>query len=71
MKKKFLNEKVAEVIDRPHGRNFHPSKLSEKDVRQIRTLQGKISGVDINKVYGVSKVTVCDIFKGRSWKYVS
>jgi hypothetical protein len=38
----------------------------EKDVRQIKTLQGKISGVEIGKIYGVNKKTVCDIFKGRS-----
>ena len=71
MKKKFLSEKVAEVIDRPQGRNFHPSKLTEKDVKEIRTLQGKISGVEIGKIYGISKTSVCYIFKGRSWKYVS
>jgi hypothetical protein len=71
MKTKTLNKIVAEKINQPHGRNFHPSKLSVKDVRQIRTLKGKISGVEIGKIYGVSKVTICDIFKGRSWKYVN
>ena len=42
----------------------------EKDVRQIKTLQGKISVMEIGKTYGVNKTTVCDIFKGRSWKYI-
>ena len=71
MKKKLLNEKVAEVIDRPHGRNFHPSKLSEKDVRQIRTLKGKISGAEIGKIFNVSKATVSNILNRISWKYLN
>lgn len=71
MKKKFLNEKVAEVIDKPHGRNFHPSKLSEKDVRQIRTLKGVISGVEIGIIFNVSKATVSNILNRISWKYLN
>jgi DNA-binding CsgD family transcriptional regulator len=71
MEKKILNEKVAEVIDKPHGRNFHPSKLSEKDVRQIRILKGKISGAEISKIFNVSKATVSNILNHITWKYLN
>jgi len=70
MKKEILNEKVAKVIDKPHGRNFHPSKLSEKDVRQIKTLEGVISGVEISKIFNVSKAAISNIFHHKTWKYL-
>jgi hypothetical protein len=71
MKKREIKKRVALVINKPHAKNFHASKLTAKDVKQIRKLKGIISGVEIGKIYGVSKSTICDIFKKRYWSYVN
>lgn len=54
-----------------HVGSAHPmSKLTEKEVEQIRSLRGSISRNDIAIKFEISKVTVADIHSGRYWKSV-
>lgn len=46
----------------------HPSaKLRDEDVRQIKSLRGRIKQTDIAKLYGVSPALVCLILNGQIW----
>jgi DNA-binding NarL/FixJ family response regulator len=47
------------------------SKLTEKDIPEIRRLQAEgVSMREIGRRYGVSSQTIRQIFTGKSWKQV-
>jgi hypothetical protein len=52
----------------PRGVDFWDAKLTEEIVRTIRTSTER--GVDLAKRYGVSKATITDIRKRRSWAHI-
>lgn len=55
----------------PHGENNPSAKLTEEDVRKIRTL--KASGLhrdDLSIQFGISKCHVNDIVAGRYWGHI-
>lgn len=53
-----------------HG-NRTSAKLTAKEVREIRALEGKLRGADIGKVYGVSQSAVNNIHLRKTWGWVS
>ena len=53
------------------GEDIPSSKLTEAQVKEIKELKGKMSGVELAKKYNVSNSTVCDILKKRSWRHVN
>lgn len=52
------------------GEGVGVSKLTEADVREIRTLVGSNNDTKIAGIYGVSRVTVRNIRTGFTWKHV-
>lgn len=52
------------------GRIKITSKITEKQVKQIKKRLRKEKGRDLAKEYGISPQTICDINKGRIWKNV-
>ena len=50
------------------GEKVWKAKLTEADIRQIRSRSDR--GVDLAEEFGVSRKTICDIQKRRSWKHV-
>ena len=57
----------------PRGESHHNSKLTEKDVRQIRSdsLAGLASYSVLAKRYGVSKQLIYRIVKRKAWKLIA
>ncbi len=53
------------------GEDNPRSKLTEDDVRAIRSLQGALSSRDIAANYGVSKTTINSIFNHKLWKCIA
>lgn len=51
------------------GEKQHLSKLTEDDVRFIRSTH--LSGVDVAKMLGVSPTAVCSVRKRRTWRHVT
>ena len=59
-----------------HGRHVRgerngQSKLSEDAVKEIMSLRGIESGVSLARRFGVSPNTICAIYKGRRWNWLS
>ena len=54
------------------GEKCNLSKLSEKDVKEIRVLleENQKTMVEIARLYGVSPGSIASIRDGRSWKYL-
>jgi len=50
-------------------RSWH-AKLTEKDVRKIRTLKDKMFQREIAKKFGVCQQAIAQIFKGESWAWL-
>jgi hypothetical protein len=49
----------------------HPkSKLTEKQVIEIRNNYHNLSHKKIGEIYGVSRRAICDIRLGRNWKHI-
>lgn len=46
------------------------AKLTEDDVRQIRSLKGQKSLTEIGRMFGVNFVTVSNIHTGRRWAWL-
>jgi hypothetical protein len=64
-----------------HGSVTHPerlrrgeghanSKLSETVVKEIRSLSGKVSSVELAKRFNVSKATITSVWSKRTWAHV-
>lgn len=54
------------------GRGGHhsQSKLTEKEAREILSLKGRETQIAIASKYGVSRVTVSDIHRGKRWNFL-
>jgi hypothetical protein len=52
------------------GERHGASKLTEKDVLEIRSLKGIVSGVELSKRYDISTSVICAILKRRIWKHI-
>jgi hypothetical protein len=44
--------------------------LSEEDVLNIRRAFGRSSGGELARAYGVTPSSICDIKRGRTWKWL-
>jgi hypothetical protein len=54
------------------GARLPQTKLAEDDIREIRRLNSEgVGNVDLGRQFHVSPSTICDIAKGRTWKYVT
>lgn len=49
------------------GEKVGSARLTEKEVQEIRGLQGKLLQREIAEMFGVHVMTVNDILKGRTW----
>ena len=56
------------VPDSPRGSEHHSSKLTVAQVRVIRKLRGKVTGVELARRFGVTKSAVSRIQLGKVWK---
>ena len=53
------------------GENHANAILTEKQVKEILKLEGKLAQKQIAKIYGVSRPTINGIYKGRLWSYLT
>ncbi len=53
------------------GESLPVSKLTNRDVRQIRALKGTATQREIGANFGVSDVTVSLIYRGKIWSHVT
>lgn len=56
---------------RPQGEKCKHSKLTDKEVKQIRKLYPKMSGCKLGVMFGVSDQTIYDLILGRTWKHIN
>jgi len=56
---------------RNRNKGDYSRKLSERKVREIRSLFGKTTLRKISEIYGVHQCTIIDIKYGRTWKEVA
>lgn len=54
----------------PMGELNNKSKLTEKQVLEIRSLKGMQSHLSISKLYGVSRISVTNILNRKSWTHI-
>lgn len=47
------------------------SKLTDKDVMDIRELRGKVTLRELSERYGVSQGSLCWVQKGKTWKHLN
>jgi len=52
------------------GENHNMSKLTEKEVLEIRTLKGVITHKELGEKYGVSRQTISKIMNNTLWKHI-
>lgn len=52
------------------GSDINTSKLSEDDVRAIRAMIGRVSGVKIAKLWGITPAMVSNIKLGKAWGWL-
>lgn len=52
------------------GSKIGGSKLTDELVKEILSLKDKTRITDIANMFNVSKSTICDIFKNRTWKHI-
>jgi hypothetical protein len=55
----------------PRGEKSGVSKLTESDVREIRSRYGQETFIKLSKEYGVCKANVMSIVYRQSWKHVT
>lgn len=53
-----------------HGERQWKARLTENDVREIRSLKGKISQSQIAKLFPTDQANVCRILSGKIWRSV-
>ena len=63
-----MNWKPGEVRALPQGESHHAAKLTEADVRQIRS--SKATGKSLAPLYGVTEVTISRIRRRLIWRSV-
>lgn len=54
----------------PKGEHHPKAKLTEKEVREIRSMRGQLSSRLIGLKFGVSKGAISAILEGRRWAHV-
>lgn len=59
------------LIDPACGERSHLSKLTEDEVRAIRTFGSQLSQGKIAKLYGVNRATIGAILRGETWRHVT
>ena len=52
------------------GENQGASKLTEKDVREIRQLAGTLSNTEIGRIFGIGSMHVGRIIKRERWSHI-
>jgi HNH endonuclease len=52
------------------GENKYCSKLTEKQILEIRNMEGKVRNYKIAILYKVSQQNICSILKRRSWNHI-
>lgn len=52
------------------GERCPTAKLTEKEVKEILSLKGKLLGREVGEIYGVTRWTVFDIWKRRIWSSI-
>jgi hypothetical protein len=52
----------------PKGEKCTSSKLSEKQVEEIKSYKGNLSQKELGKLYGVSQANISSIVTNKSWK---
>ena len=69
---RLKKELVLMSENRPRGEQITASKLTEKDVREIRALlaEGNLTQTAIGERYGVTVKAVNHIARGRSWAWL-
>jgi DNA-binding transcriptional regulator YiaG len=66
----------ANQMDRPlHGTSNRGeasarARLTEDEVRQIRSLRGVSTQREIAELYGVDHKTICNIHRGLTWRHI-
>ena len=55
-------------LNKGYGEGNRHSKLKEKQVIEIR--KSNLTSMELSTIYGVTKRTIEDIIKGRTWKYM-
>lgn len=53
------------------GERQHSARLTENQIREIRSLKGEESAVSLANRYGVSKWTIFDILNRRNWAWLT
>lgn len=74
----FLGSRAVNMQDSlkkgrfPVGENSVQSKITEKDVKEIRKMrEKKIKYKEISCIYGITEQSICDLVKRRTWKHVN
>lgn len=68
-------ENVADKIRkgrqaRLKGEDSHRALLTEEQVREIRSLNGVVSGRELARRFGVTPAAICNIQKRRVWTHI-
>jgi hypothetical protein len=57
---------------RPRGENHHYSKMTNGDIREIRSMHKRgVSQVQIAKHIGISRGSVYNVISGKNWSHVN
>lgn len=54
----------------PRGERCGKAKLTEMQVREIKSLEGKIGSRRLSRMFGVSRSTIIAIRHGKSWNWM-
>lgn len=57
-------------LPRHRGEGNGQAKLSEQQVRELRTLRGQMTQRMAADLFGVAKSTVASVWRGRTWRHV-
>lgn len=68
-------DNMADMVSKGRGNKLRGSAagralITESDVLEIIALRGKMTGLEIAKMFGVSGQTVSAIHCGHSWRHV-
>lgn len=64
------NAYTPDAIAKRRGESAGRAKLTEKEVREIRKLQGQLSAVKVAQLYGLGKTSVRHIWSRVNWKWL-
>jgi hypothetical protein len=66
MEDRQRKNRTAKVQGEAHGK----AKLTEKQIKEIRQLQGQISAEKVARQYGIAESTVYPIWTRKSWSHI-